>query len=107
MPLQAGKSGAHISPHQIERQLRPYDPRAQAHHVAIVIFNSLVRREDIVAGRRPDSPKLIRCHARAGAAAAEQYRALGAALENRLCNSSGVVGIVHRIRRVRPTESAV
>jgi hypothetical protein len=102
MPLRARKTGFQIRAHQFANHLRPHDPGPQTKHVRIVILHGLMRRKRVVAGARANPAKLVRSHARAHPAAAQQNAAFSPSALDRIRDRARRIGVIHRLRRARP-----
>jgi len=100
VPLLACEPGVEEGAHEFGREFRTDDARAEREHVHVVVLDALVRGIGVVAHARADAAHLVRGHARADAAPAQQHTALGLALLDGLADRAGVVGVVHRVGRV-------
>ena len=83
-------------------QRRADDARAQHQDVDVIVQHALGRRVGVVAEPGANTRQLVCGDTRAHAAAADDQAALGAAVEHGAAHGLGVVGIVHRLGRVRP-----
>src|SRR5919108_2531502 len=86
---------------ELAAELCADDLRSDADHVHVVVLDTLMCREGIVARRGADSNQLAGRDRRADPRAADEHAALGLACPNRLADLPRLVGIVDlRLRSV-------
>src|SRR5471030_536396 len=85
--------------HELARQRRADNLRAEAKHVHVVVLDALVGAVGVVADRRANPRELAGCDRRANARAADEDAAHCVAALDRLAHLASLVGIVdaHRI----------
>ena len=87
--------------HQLRHQRRADDPRAQAEHIHIIVFDALVGGVDIVAQAGIDTFDLVGRDTGPNPRAADQNPALGLPFQNRPANLFGIIRIIDRFRAER------
>ena len=100
MPRRARVLRREEGPDEIRGELVADDARAQREHVHVVVLDRLVRRVHVVTDAGADPHELVRGDRGAHAAAADDDRARGAAVEHRTARRRREVGIVHGFRRI-------
>jgi hypothetical protein len=76
VPARAAECGAHERPHILLRGLRANRARAKGQDVAAVVLDHLMGGVDVVGNTRAHARELVGGDGDAGAAAADQHRAL-------------------------------